>query len=78
MRMSRPEDPARRRLMVDATRIALGSACGMAMLGRLQMAQAASRPDDYRALVCLFLLGGNDSYNMVVPRSSAEYSTYTA
>ena len=78
MRMSRPEDPARRRLMVDATRIALGSACGMAMLGRLQMVQAASRADDYRALVCLFLLGGNDSYNMVVPRNTSDYASYAA
>lgn len=33
---------------------------------------------DYRALVCLFLHGGNDSYNMVVPRSNAEYNVYAA
>lgn len=33
---------------------------------------------DYRALVCVFLHGGNDSYNMVVPRSSAEYDVYAA
>ena len=32
--------------------------------------------DDYRALVCVFLFGGNDSYNMLVPRSSAEYDVY--
>ncbi len=31
---------------------------------------------DYRALVCLFLHGGNDSFNMVVPRSNAEYAVY--
>lgn len=34
--------------------------------------------DDYRALVCVFLFGGNDSYNMLVPRSSAEYDVYAA
>jgi uncharacterized protein (DUF1501 family) len=34
--------------------------------------------DDYRALVCVFLFGGNDSYNMVVPRSNAEYNVYAA
>lgn len=33
---------------------------------------------DYKALVCVFLFGGNDSYNMVVPRSSAEYNVYAA
>jgi len=31
---------------------------------------------DYRALVCVFLFGGNDSWSMVVPRSSAEYAAY--
>lgn len=31
---------------------------------------------DYRALVCVFLFGGNDSFNMLVPRSSAEYDVY--
>lgn len=33
---------------------------------------------DYRALVCVFLLGGNDSFNMLVPRSDAEYNVYAA
>ena len=31
---------------------------------------------DYKALVCVFMFGGNDSYNMVVPRSNAEYNVY--
>lgn len=31
---------------------------------------------DYKALVCVFLFGGNDSFNMVVPRSAAEYGVY--
>jgi uncharacterized protein (DUF1501 family) len=33
---------------------------------------------DYKALVCVFLFGGNDSFNMVVPRSNAEYAAYAA
>ena len=33
---------------------------------------------DYKALVCVFLFGGNDSWNMVVPRSSAEYDATLA
>lgn len=32
--------------------------------------------EDYKALVCLFLFGGNDSWNTVVPRGQAEYDTY--
>jgi len=31
---------------------------------------------DYKALVCVFLSGGNDSWSMVVPRSAAEYAAY--
>jgi uncharacterized protein (DUF1501 family) len=31
---------------------------------------------DYRALVCVFLHGGNDSFNMLVPNTSAEYAAY--
>lgn len=42
-------------------------------LGPLASAQAFS---DYRALVCVFLFGGNDSFNNVVPSSDAEYSVY--
>ena len=33
---------------------------------------------DYKALVCVFMFGGNDSYNMLVPRSTAEYNVYAA
>jgi len=32
---------------------------------------------DYKALVCLFLFGGNDSWNMFVPTSTAEYNAYS-
>ncbi len=32
---------------------------------------------DYKALVCLSLQGGNDSYNMLIPTSPDEFSTYS-
>ena len=32
----------------------------------------------YKALVCVFLFGGNDSHNMIVPRTTAEYNDYSA
>jgi uncharacterized protein (DUF1501 family) len=38
-------------------------------------AQAAS---DYRAIVCVFLFGGNDSYNMVLPTDTDSWAAYTA
>ena len=38
-------------------------------------AQAQS-PATYRALVCVFLFGGNDSNNMIVPLDSARFGQY--
>ncbi len=35
----------------------------------------AATPSDYKALVCIFLFGGNDSFNMVVP-TGADYADY--
>ncbi|MGE0357833.1 MAG: DUF1501 domain-containing protein [Burkholderiales bacterium] len=32
--------------------------------------------EDYRALVCIFLFGGNDGNNMVIPTSATEYLQY--
>ena len=31
---------------------------------------------DYKAMVCLLLAGGNDSYNMLIPRGNNEYNEY--
>jgi uncharacterized protein (DUF1501 family) len=40
-------------------------------------ALAQSGPD-YRALVCVFLFGGNDSNNTVIPMDDADYKAYTS
>jgi len=32
--------------------------------------------DDYKALVCIMLSGGNDSFNMLVPTNSSSYKDY--
>ncbi len=31
---------------------------------------------DYKALVCFFQMGGNDSYNMLIPKGNSEHSEY--
>lgn len=31
---------------------------------------------DYKALVCIFLGGGNDSNNLIIPTAAAEYQSY--
>jgi len=38
----------------------------------------AQNAPDYKALVCVFLFGGNDSNNMVIPYDSAGYNAYKA
>lgn len=54
---------------------------GIANLGLMNAAAAANRPfirqqNDYKALVCIMLSGGNDSFNMLVPRGTSEYAEY--
>jgi uncharacterized protein (DUF1501 family) len=56
----------------------LSASVGMLMgLGRYKWAEAATAPD-YKALVCLFMFGGNDGHNLVVPLQSAQYNAYVA
>ncbi|MFK7916606.1 MAG: DUF1501 domain-containing protein [Ilumatobacter sp.] len=41
------------------------------------LASAAPAPgNDYRALVCLFMYGGNDHYNTFIPNDPASYAAY--
>ncbi|TLD71034.1 DUF1501 domain-containing protein [Phragmitibacter flavus] len=39
-----------------------------------QAAQASAPASGYRALVCVMLAGGNDSFNMLVPRRSGQHA----
>ena len=36
----------------------------------------AALSEDYRAIVCVFMYGGNDANNMIVPRDPADYTQY--
>lgn len=38
----------------------------------------AQTNDDYKALVCVFMLGGNDATGTVIPRTQANYDYYAA
>src|SRR3954454_12401920 len=57
---------------------ALGAAGALGQLGQIN-AFAAGNPN-YRALVCIFLSGGNDGGNMIVPMATTtqNYATYAA
>src|SRR5260221_12440066 len=44
----------------------------------MNAAVAQSNVTDYRALVCIFLAGGNDSNNMIMPTITSEYNNYSS
>ncbi|MGB1252759.1 MAG: DUF1501 domain-containing protein [Candidatus Promineifilaceae bacterium] len=70
---------SRRQFLGEASCASVGSASLFSTLLNMRMANAAASfepQDDYKALVCIFLAGGNDSFNMLVPTSSGEYATY--
>ncbi len=46
-------------------------------LAALGTASAQAAPD-YKALVCLFLFGGNDAFNMVLPTDTSSWANYSA
>jgi uncharacterized protein (DUF1501 family) len=50
---------------------------GIAALAQ-QGSHAADTSGAYKALVCLFMYGGNDSHNWVVPTDATGYAEYTA
>ena len=58
----------------------LSSTAMLSQLLNLQLSGSAiaagTGPSDYKALVCIFLLGGNDSHNMLAPYSGQEYDDY--
>ena len=39
-------------------------------------AQSSARFNDHKAIVCIFLYGGHDSFNLLVPTASGEYNNY--
>lgn len=58
---------------------ALSSLAVLSTLLNLRMtasAAAASSGGGYKALVCLFLYGGNDGHNLIAPYDSAEHAEY--
>ena len=63
----------RKFLLQSSAAAAIASSPGLAYS---QMVGSTAAFDDYRALVCIFLHGGNDSFNMLVPNTTAEYNAY--
>jgi uncharacterized protein (DUF1501 family) len=76
--MNTPHDLSRRRFIGQAC-AAVGATGMLSALAQLRMIGALaadSAPSGYKALVCLFLYGGNDSNNLLVPTDSTSYPVY--
>ncbi len=77
-----PTDPLTA-LLLDRRRwlrLAGGSLAGALGMGTLSALapRVASAQEAYKALVCVFLLGGNDGLNMVVPTDLTRHDLYAA
>ena len=70
---------SRRKFIAQANCAAVGTASLLSSLLSLRLTAgtiSASNFSDYKAIVCLFLNGGNDSFNMLVPREDSAYEEY--
>ncbi|MFK7889117.1 MAG: DUF1501 domain-containing protein [Gammaproteobacteria bacterium] len=73
---------SRRRFLERLALTAVGSSVA-ATQGKLSLMQSAlastggySTIDDYKSLVCVFMFGGNDIYNTIIPTDSTNYNQY--
>ena len=69
---------SRREFIRQAACAAVGTAamsCAIRDL-RFMNAAVAQSVSDYKALVCIFLAGGNDSNNLIIPTLNSEYNSY--
>ncbi|MEB8431635.1 DUF1501 domain-containing protein [Cocleimonas sp. KMM 6892] len=74
-----------RRSFLKKLSIGVGSSSLLATQGKLQLMNAAiaadsdySHFDDHKSLVCVFLLGGNDAFNTMIPYEQSAYQKYQA
>ena len=83
--MSRKRNISRRQFLGQASCAAIGSTAFLSTALNLGMINtAAARPHilgnsgDYKAMVCILLAGGADSFNMLVPQETDEFAEYQA
>ena len=70
--MTKPTHASRRSFLRSAG--ALATVAGFNRFATMNaLAQSAG---DYKALVCIFMFGGNDSHNMVIPQTGANFTAY--
>ncbi len=72
--------PTRRTFIRQAACAALSTSGLLNAVFDLRKLSAATIADtgDYKALICLFLFGGNDANNVIIPHDNSGYSSYAA
>jgi uncharacterized protein (DUF1501 family) len=70
--------PTRRTFIRQAACAALGASGLLSTIWDLRKLNAATTLGEYKALVCLFLYGGNDANNVLIPNDSSYYNVYAA
>lgn len=71
----------RRKFIRQATCAAVGTIAMTSAIRDLRFMNAAmaqTNITDYKALVCIFMQGGNDSNNLIIPASLTAYNNYAA
>jgi uncharacterized protein (DUF1501 family) len=82
-----PPDLSRRAFVRQACCAAVGTTGVLSALGQLRVmaaltgdnlgrTTAAAVAPDYKALVCLFLQGGNDGTSLIIPTAASDYAAY--
>ncbi len=78
MHFIQPEKHTRRAFLRRSAQLALTGAALPTALNLAAMGEAAAfNATGYKALVCVFLNGGNDNWNTVVPYDNASYGLYS-
>ncbi len=76
-----PSPITRRQFIRQAACAAVGTSAIASTIFDLRLVNAImanGTPTDYKALVCVFLYGGNDANNLIVPRTGTDYDNYAA
>lgn len=78
--MSHTHVPARRHFLTLSARLAALGLTGLGLAPMRSMftasTSAATLFNDYKALICVYLFGGNDSNNLIVPVDAPRYVAY--
>src|SRR5271154_2791181 len=65
-----------RRSFLRTTCCAAAAGGAASTFSRLGLMSAFAQGSDYKALVCIFMYGGNDANNMIVPYDTTDYTNY--